>query len=168
MNSSQNRPPRITSGGSGISCCVPQCGSASYDKHKQNSGIGFFKFPESVAPFKVWKEPFEIKKTTLICEFHFQVKEIKVTIGVGRKTLVEGVVLSIFSSKRKEERPTRKPPADRKSNIFVAARIEQVAEGGESEMDIEEPAFETTSSMPFACDKCKKHEAMITDLTKGT
>ena len=33
-------------------------------------------------------------------------------------------------------------------------------------MYIEEPAFEITSSMPFACDECKKHEAMITDLKK--
>ena len=82
---------------------------------------------------------------------------------MGRKTLVEGAVPSIFPSKRKE-RPTRKPPADGNSNISVAARIGQVVEGGETEMDIEEPTFEITSSMPFACDECKKHEAMITDL----
>ena len=56
LNSSWKRPPRITSGGSGIYCCVPQCGSASYDKHKQKSGIGFFKFPENVALFSVWKK----------------------------------------------------------------------------------------------------------------
>ena len=176
LDSSQKRPPRITSGGPGIYCCVPQCSSASYDKHKQKSGIGFFKFPENVALFKVWKktigqyrrkggaDTFEIKKTTRICEFHFQAKEIKVSLGVGRKTLVEGAVPSIFPSKRKEERPTRKPPADRKSNISVAARIGQVVEGGETEMDIEEPTFEITSSIAFACDECKKHEAMITDL----
>ena len=33
-------------------------------------------------------------------------------------------------------------------------------------MDIEEPAFEITSSVPFACHECKKHEAMSTDLKK--
>ena len=114
LNSSQKRPPRITGGGSGIYCCVPQCGSASYDKHKQKSGIGFFKFPENVALFKVWKEAigqyrrkggagtFEIKKTTRICKFHFQAKEIKVFLGVERKTLVEGAIPLIFLSKRKE------------------------------------------------------------------
>ena len=32
-------------------------------------------------------------------------------------------------------------------------------------MDIEEPAFEITS-MPYACDECKKHEATIIDLKK--
>ena len=32
-------------------------------------------------------------------------------------------------------------------------------------MDIEEPAFKITS-MPFGCDECKKHYAMITDQRK--
>ena len=91
---------------------------------------------------------------------------IKVSLNVGRKTIAEGAIPSIFPSKRKEERPTRKPPADRKSNISVAARIGQVVEEGEIEMDIEEPTFEITSSMPFASDECKKHEAMIADLKK--
>ena len=76
LNSSQKRPPRITGGGSGIYCCVRQCGSSLYDKHKKNSGIGLFKFAENVALFKVWKktidqytreggaDTFETKKTT--------------------------------------------------------------------------------------------------------
>ena len=109
FNSSQKRPPRITSSGSGIYCCVPQCGSALYDKYKQKSDIGFFNFPENVALFKVWKKAIgqyrrrggadtcKIKKTTRICDFHFQAKEIKVSLIVGRKTLVEGVARSIFS-----------------------------------------------------------------------
>ena len=66
-----------------------------------------------------------------------------------------------FFSKIKEQRPSRKPPADRKSNIFVAARIGQVVERGETEIDIKKPAFKITSSMPFACDECEKYEAMI-------
>ena len=33
-------------------------------------------------------------------------------------------------------------------------------------MDIEEPTCEITSSMPFACDECKKHEAIITNRKK--
>ena len=81
LNSSQKRHPRITSGSSGIYCCVSQCGSASYNKDKQKSGIGFFKLPENVALFKAWKKTigqyrrkggantFEINKTTHICEF---------------------------------------------------------------------------------------------------
>ena len=66
-------------------------------------------------------DTFEIKKTTSICEFHFQAKEIKVSLGVGRKTLVEGAVPSIFPSKRNKDRPTQKPPADTESNTSVTA-----------------------------------------------
>ena len=72
-----------------------------------------------------------------------------------------------FPSKRKEEKPTRKSPADRKSNISVAIRIGKVIERGETDVDIEEPTFEISSSMPFVNDECKKHEAMIIDLQIG-
>ena len=34
-------------------------------------------------------------------------------------------------------------------------------------MDIEETTFKIASSIPFVCDECKKHEAMITELRKG-
>ena len=54
LNSSQKRLPRITSGGSGIYCCVTRCAGASYDIHKQKSGIRFFKFPENVTLSKIW------------------------------------------------------------------------------------------------------------------
>ena len=86
---SQKRPPRITSGGSGIYCCVPQCGSASYDKLKQKSGIGFFKFPENVALFKVWKktigqyrrkggaDTFETRKQRVFVNFITRQKRLK-------------------------------------------------------------------------------------------
>ena len=94
----------------------------------------------------------EIKRNTRIFEFYFQAKEIKVSLGVGRKTLVEGAVLSVSPSKRKEEKPTRKPPADRETNISAVARNGQVVEGGETEMNMEEPTFEVTSSMLFVCD----------------
>ena len=53
MNSSQKRPPRVQR--SGIYRCLPQFGSPSYDKHKQKSGIGFFKFTENAAFSLVWK-----------------------------------------------------------------------------------------------------------------
>ena len=83
LNAFQKRPPRITTGGSGIYCCIRQCGSASYDKHKQKSEIGFFKCPKNATLYKIWKktigqyrrkggaDTFEIKKTMHICEFHF-------------------------------------------------------------------------------------------------
>ena len=49
-------PASVTSGGFGIYCCVPQCGGASYDKHKQKSGIAFFKSTENVAFFQSLKK----------------------------------------------------------------------------------------------------------------
>ena len=81
----------------------------------------------------------------------------------GTQNPVEETIPSIFLSERKKERSTQTPPADRKSNISVAARIGQVVEGGETEMDFEEPKFKITSSMSFAS---KKYEAMITDPKK--
>ena len=48
----------------------------------------------------------EINRTTRICEFNIQAIEIKVSLSVGRKTLFEGAVPSIFPSKRKEEKQT--------------------------------------------------------------
>ena len=91
------------------------------------------KFHENVALFKVWKktidqcrrkvcaDSFEITKITRVCKFHFKAK---VSLGVGSKILVEGTVPSISPTKRKEERPARKPPNEKKSKskIFVAAR----------------------------------------------
>ena len=53
------------------------------------------------------------KKRVLLISFP---NKREVSLGVGRKTLVERTAPSIFPSKRKEERPTRKPPADRKIN----------------------------------------------------
>lgn len=56
LNFSQKRLPRFTSGGSGIYCSVPQCGSASYNKYKQKLGIRLFKFSENSVLFKVWNK----------------------------------------------------------------------------------------------------------------
>ena len=33
-------------------------------------------------------------------------------------------------------------------------------------MDIEEPTLEINSSIQFVCDKCEKHEVIITDIQK--
>ena len=93
----------------GIYCCVPQCGSALKDKHKQKSGISwkcspFQSLKKTIGQYrrKGYTDTFKIKKTTHICEFNFQAKEIKVSLGVGRKTLFEGADPSIFPCKRKE------------------------------------------------------------------
>ena len=33
-------------------------------------------------------------------------------------------------------------------------------------MDIKEPTLEITSSIAFVCDKCEKHEVIVTDIKK--
>ena len=48
---------------------------------------------------------------------------------MGRKNLVEVTDPSLFLSERKEGRLTRKPPADRKSNISVASTFRKLSKG---------------------------------------
>ena len=45
--SSKERPKEIDGGGRGTYCCgcVPECKSASHDRDKNRTSIGFFKFP---------------------------------------------------------------------------------------------------------------------------
>ena len=55
MNSSSKRPKK--SGGSGVYCCIPQCGivcgSATFGRDERNSRIGFFKFPKEKVEFSL-------------------------------------------------------------------------------------------------------------------
>ena len=43
---SQCRPAELDGGGSGVYCCIPLCKNATYNREKQKSGIGFFRFPK--------------------------------------------------------------------------------------------------------------------------
>ena len=42
----QCRPTELDSGGSGVYCCIPLCKNATYNRNKQKSGTGFFRFPK--------------------------------------------------------------------------------------------------------------------------
>ena len=110
-SSSKTAPKEIEGGGSGVYCSFPLCKSATYNREGEKTGIGFFKFPnKEQCPelYKTWasiiknyrrcggKDTFQIKKSTVICEFHFKREEIKGSAGIGRKTLVKGTVPSIF------------------------------------------------------------------------
>ena len=85
--SSKERPKEIDGGGRGTYCCVPQCKSASHDHDRKKTGIGFFKFPSNPDLRRTWttvikkirKDKFEIKRTTVFCEFHFKPEEINVS-----------------------------------------------------------------------------------------
>ena len=75
----------------------------------QKSGIGFFKFPKDTKLRKSWvrvlsqhrrkggNDMFSINDKTVICEFHFEITEIRVSLGMGRKTLVHGSILSLLN-----------------------------------------------------------------------
>jgi hypothetical protein len=95
--SSSKRPAKLLKAGRGIYCCIPKCGSAFYNNMNEKTGIGFFKFPSDSKQQQTWKriiklcrrkggnDHFRVDKSTRICEFHFNPKDIKVSIGIGRK-----------------------------------------------------------------------------------
>ena len=108
VGSAKKRPKQADRGGRGTYCCVPECKSLSHDRARNKTGIGYFKLPtEDPKLWKEWanilkqirKDKFNITKTTVFCEFHFKQEEIKVSRGIGRKTLIRGAVPSIFTFK---------------------------------------------------------------------
>ena len=44
--SPKSRPNEVDGGGRGVYCCIPLCGSATYDRFMIKTEIGFFKFPD--------------------------------------------------------------------------------------------------------------------------
>lgn len=101
--SAQKRPERLTGGGRGIFCGVPKCKSASYNRHGQLSKIGFFTLPNDAVLSQKWFDAiqdcdssFVPRRSISVCEFHFKDKEIKVSLGIGRKKLIPGSIPSLF------------------------------------------------------------------------
>ena len=109
LKSHKTRPSEVKAGGSGVYCCVPMCGSATYDQNKERTGIGLFTFPKDPEMRRKWKssigryrrkggaDSFQVKDTAVVCEFHFRPEEIKVSLGIGRKTLIKDAVPSVFT-----------------------------------------------------------------------
>ena len=124
-NSSKTRP-KIAGGGRSIYCCIPECGSSFYDRENKKTNIGFFKFPKEKSARQVWiravnnvrrkgtGDNFNITDYTRICEFHFKKNDVKISIGIGRKTLKLGTV-PVFK-KVEVKPPLRRSP--RKRTIF--------------------------------------------------
>ena len=110
------RPTEVTKGGRGMYCCVPQCGNSSYDRNKDKTNIGLFTIPSEKHPEnrKRWvsiltsfrrkggQDNFKITNATRVCEFHFKPEEIRISSGIGRKTLISGAVPSVFKFKEKK------------------------------------------------------------------
>ena len=49
----------------------------------------------------------------MVCEFHFNPKQIQVSLGIGRKTYLPGIVPSVFEFKPEGKKKERKPPKPR-------------------------------------------------------
>ena len=86
-------------------CCIPLCTSTFYDKNKCKSGIELSTFPAETSLRRKWLaaisryrrkggvDQFKITNATRVCEFHFKPDEIRMSKGIGRKTLLRGSVL---------------------------------------------------------------------------
>lgn len=127
VNSVVSVAKKLESGGYGSCCCIPLCTSSFYDKNKRRSGIGLFKFPVETSMRRKWlsvisiyrrkggADQFKVTNATRICEFHFKSEEIRVSKGIGRKTLVPGSVPSVFTFRQSDEseKSVRKLPPQR-------------------------------------------------------
>ena len=58
-------------------------------------------------------DKFSKMKKVIVCEFHFNPKQIQVSLGIGRKTYIAGSVPSVFEFKSEEKKKERKPPKPR-------------------------------------------------------
>ena len=106
------RPEAMETYGYGDSCCIPECKSTTLDKNKIKTGIGIFSFLSDDETRKKWlsvvkqfrrkggHDSFTIKKTTKICEFHFDISCIKFGYSSGRKSLISGSIPTIFKFKK--------------------------------------------------------------------
>ena len=119
--SSDERPTggKPPTGGRGMYCCIPECGSSQYDRTMNKINIALFSFlnKEKKSAFcKSWcneiqkfrrksgKDGFTITKSTKVCELHFKPDEIKATLGWGIKTLITGVEIpSVYSFKKQNK-----------------------------------------------------------------
>lgn len=130
------RPKQLDIVGNGDFCSIPLCKNSTLDKYGNKTAIGFFSFPSDPQLRKKWskivsqfrrkggKDGFSIKKTTKICEFHFAIEDIKISMGQNRKSLKTGSIPQIFSFKQKEEPPRRRSPHKRLREEAVDAILE--------------------------------------------
>ena len=120
------------SGGRGQYCCVPEYGSARYDRFGNKTHKGLFKFPskdKKTQKYQSWVKAISMyrrrgggdtfhpsSKNTVTCEHHFKEEHLKKVADSTRKTHTEDAVPSIFkfnSLTRPNERPISKRPAPR-------------------------------------------------------
>ena len=58
-------------------------------------------------------DKFSKTKRVMVCEFHFNPKQVRVSLGIGRKTYLPGSVASAFEFKLEGKKKERKLPKPR-------------------------------------------------------
>ena len=129
--SSKKRPEKNCSAGFGDYCCIPECKSAFYTKRdgkRVKTGISLFRFPKDNTEKRRWINiislhrrkgagdnfrPYDESQRYFVCEHHFKADEIRVSVGIGRKTLKPGVIPSIFNFNNRSKIKPRKSPKKR-------------------------------------------------------
>ena len=112
------------SGGRGQYCCVPECGSARYERFGNKTHRGLFKFPskdKKSQKYRSWIKAISIyrrrgggdtfdlsSKNTVMCEHYFKEEHLKKTASSTRKTYTEDSIPSIFKC-NSLTRPNEKP-----------------------------------------------------------
>ena len=66
-------------------------------------------------------------KKAMVCEFHFNPKQIQVSLGICRKTYLPGSVPSVFEFEPEEKKKERKPPKPR-NNQETSSEFETESE----------------------------------------
>ena len=124
QNLSKKRPQKNYRGGFGDYCCIKGCQSAFYNANRVKTGIAFFKLLKDPAlrkkclqAIKRYRrtggaDKFSKTEKVMVCEFHFNPKQIRVSLGIGRRTYLPGNVPSVFEFKT-EEKKKNKPPTPR-------------------------------------------------------
>ena len=97
--SSKKRPEKYCSAGFGDYCCILKCKSDFYTKRdgkRVKAGISLFKFPKDNTEKKRWINIISMYPRKGAGD---KEDEIRVSIGIGRKTLKPGAIPSIFHFK---------------------------------------------------------------------
>ena len=144
QNLSKKRHQKNYRGGFGDYCCISRCQSAFYDANRVKTDTALFKLPKDPVLRKKWlqvikryrrtggADKFNKTKKAMVCEFHFSPKQIRVSLGIGRKTYLPRSVPSVFEFKPEEKKKERKPPKPR-NNQETSFEFETDSESPDSQ-----------------------------------
>ena len=116
QNLSKKRPQKNYRGGFGDYCCIKGCQSTFYDANRVKPGIALFKLlidpalrKKCLQVIKRYRrtrgaDKFSKTKKVMVCEFHFNPKQIRVSLGIGGRTYLPGSVPSVFEFKPEEKK----------------------------------------------------------------